>query len=961
MDNSKINQTELDYSCGIGNAKLNLYNGRLLYEFPCLAMGASSFQIGSTLIYNNNYLNSDYNGRKIGIGNGWKINLQQYLFPYETIYNLDGFSETNGDYVYIDSNWGLHRFVKYVSSGPASDFKDVYYDANGTGLKLVINEDNQLKIYDGNNVIEFNEYGNISKIISGINSNIVKNFLYDENRNLISVYDIRKPQRKMVFEYDTNNYLNKIKVTDSNVSVSTLYENNLLVTVSKYSSNNNKDILYLKYDSNNSLIRIINAESLKALEFNYNLFNKIVIIKNGVMKEIISTESNSQEIYLGDDNYIGDDYYITKNGKKIIGRYYSMPSNYIKNITRFDYNGSYTDVINDKNIVTRYYFNVNGFNISILENDGLNNKTMFKTSGWRLSDNGTSQYSINSEKANILNNYLYKAINDKLEKFALEFKNYSNGEDSKYKYSENFVVSFWLKVDKDITENAKANLYVKKVRDRWLTKDTIQEINENVYLSHAKANAWQYITIPVNLGEKQYNIDEISISFNNLSSGSIVELADMRIAIGDSSKIVIYDEDNQIDMSDVTSYRLFHKDINHVIEDVSFSSSSEFFVTEDDLFATYKSLFEKKKNNKVYFDFVCCGGTKVYNVSEVIIYGEKLNDDNNNIINMNLDINENGEPNYFIYSSNRINNNKWSVTEVQNLFKIDEAGETYYEISTGIQLLNEEYGRIDKNNCSFTYEHKNINGMTIKSRDEYGVITLYDYDSYGNLNKVKKYNETDDDDDDDEKLITEYNYSVYNESLREMPISINKNGITTNFDYYEPEFLTNYTLFGNSKTEYEYDEYKEKVLSINNKNNDENVNLTKNTFKYDHYGNIISASDTNGRTYGFVYNVFGETLKYYENSKLILEKEVKKESDIEIITEKLYNNQKVLNDEFINTPYVTTTKIDNYGRILEQKNIIDDTENSKTISFNYQSEEEFKESPSVLKVTEINDPYDGQK
>ena len=73
MDNSKINQTELDYSCGIGNAKLNLYNGRLLYEFPCLAMGASSFQIGSTLIYNNNYLNSDYNGRKIGIGNGWKI------------------------------------------------------------------------------------------------------------------------------------------------------------------------------------------------------------------------------------------------------------------------------------------------------------------------------------------------------------------------------------------------------------------------------------------------------------------------------------------------------------------------------------------------------------------------------------------------------------------------------------------------------------------------------------------------------------------------------------------------------------------------------------------------------------------------------------------------------------------------------------------------------------------------
>ena len=32
MDKSKINQTQLDFSCGLGLANLNLNTGRLLFE-----------------------------------------------------------------------------------------------------------------------------------------------------------------------------------------------------------------------------------------------------------------------------------------------------------------------------------------------------------------------------------------------------------------------------------------------------------------------------------------------------------------------------------------------------------------------------------------------------------------------------------------------------------------------------------------------------------------------------------------------------------------------------------------------------------------------------------------------------------------------------------------------------------------------------------------------------------------
>ena len=111
MKISTTNHPNKEYGCGLGKAKLNVYNGKLGFEYPLLSIGANNFQISTTIIYNSQYKNFELGSKKIGFGNGWKLNIQQYLIPYSSTYSLAGFNE--GNYIYIDSNWNIHKFVKY--------------------------------------------------------------------------------------------------------------------------------------------------------------------------------------------------------------------------------------------------------------------------------------------------------------------------------------------------------------------------------------------------------------------------------------------------------------------------------------------------------------------------------------------------------------------------------------------------------------------------------------------------------------------------------------------------------------------------------------------------------------------------------------------------------------------------------------------------------------------------------
>ena len=64
MDKSKINQTQLDFSSGLGLANLNLKTGRLLFECPGLTIGGGNYQISTSLIYNSKYKKEDFGNIK---------------------------------------------------------------------------------------------------------------------------------------------------------------------------------------------------------------------------------------------------------------------------------------------------------------------------------------------------------------------------------------------------------------------------------------------------------------------------------------------------------------------------------------------------------------------------------------------------------------------------------------------------------------------------------------------------------------------------------------------------------------------------------------------------------------------------------------------------------------------------------------------------------------------------------
>ena len=89
MDNSKINQTELNYSSGAGEAKVNLYIGRLLLENQLHNIGIRSYELTLSNIYNSQLsLPSKFNTH---MSPKWKLNIEQYLYKDDDkYYYIDG-------------------------------------------------------------------------------------------------------------------------------------------------------------------------------------------------------------------------------------------------------------------------------------------------------------------------------------------------------------------------------------------------------------------------------------------------------------------------------------------------------------------------------------------------------------------------------------------------------------------------------------------------------------------------------------------------------------------------------------------------------------------------------------------------------------------------------------------------------------------------------------------------------
>ncbi len=914
MDRTKLNHTNQCYECGLGKAYLNIYNGRLLFDYPLISIGMNNFEISSSLVYNSHYKLNDFWDRRIGFGNGWKLNIEQHLFEYQSSYEIQGF--LNGDYVYIDSNWIIHRFVKYKTNNN----KTTYYDDSGSGLRLVITNDDNLKIYDvQNNIYCFNKNGYLINLISGVNEEINKEITYDNNYHIESIYDKRKQERKILFTYDED-LLNQVLSSENDIWLSLSYDSeNKLEKITKHNQTKSKDLMRFLYNDKFQLEYTINCNDQLALRYFYNndILPKVNRIDNGAVRKYLVTENNAPEVYVGEDVYFGENYYVTNSGRKLKEYMYYMPEDYRKSNVFIHYYDAYTICENDKGIAVQYSFNKEGKVISNLEKkSNFNYYTLFKPKGWILLTGGSSNVIFNCVPATILKEQNSEIKYDVPEKDLNYFKQifYHDTE----KYSQYFTLSFWMKFSNGNQLNRIATLKYIIDKKEYLSKVIIED---------TLIDSWQRVSIPINLGNKQTLLSEMTLSFEDVSLNTKIIIADMRIEKGKVQDVII--GDNKFDMLSKIYYECYDSSPNESI-------TPDFYMTNNDIFQTYLNLFYSKMNNQSsssnqeYFDLVYCNGTKVKLVKKVGIQ-------NSDCINIDFTIDDKNIPNYYLRSINVIKSGYWTVIETQMSFHYDELlGKYYYETKTSYGIIEQDPNlRLNEENASIVYNLQNQDGTTRASKSTNKVIKENIYDKYGNIESIKIYNE----DDNSEVIDTIYEY-LEEPKLREMPSSIIQSGVKTVIDVDLKNNALNFIEKGNKKAIYSYDDFKENLENIEFIDKEIEQTVSKNDIVYSDFGFIKIMKSSDGIKYGFNYDIFNEIEKVYRNKELIIAGETNRSLRENVDVTKIYKED--------NEPIETITLYDEYG------NVISEECNGKKIEYSYEVN---PESLSLKRLVQVNDPY----
>ena len=111
---------------------------------------------------------------------------------------------------------------------------------------------------------------------------------------------------------------------------------------------------------------------------------------------------------------------------------------------------------------------------------------------------------------------------------------------------EDFYVSFWLKCDKNLTENSKGIL-------RFCYGYTT--IEQEFKLQKALGHNWQYVTVPIILNVDVQNVEELIILFENITTDSNLSIADVKIGIGVNTRVYI----NDVNLADVDELTVVDK------------------------------------------------------------------------------------------------------------------------------------------------------------------------------------------------------------------------------------------------------------------------------------------------------------------------------------------------------------------------------------------------------------------
>ena len=906
MDNSKVNQNELSYSSSAGIAKVNIYTGRLLYEYPDLTIGNNSYNITVSHIFNSNLELPEY--LKTYVGEKFKLNVQQYLY-YE-----------DGNYYYLDGSGSKHEF-KHL-------YGNKYFDIDGLGLELEINDLNyKLKDQQNNTLIFKNN--KLVESISGTNELNKKIYMYDFSGKLKYVYDSRNSSSKIVFEYNKDTtFLECIKLQKNGVTINKIsysYDTfgNLLRIIER-----DRDVI-LKY-LNNKLMYVISLKNNSTYCFAYNTDSRVCSVKQGISK-IKNEDTINNKNYCDNNNYVNDSLYV---GDKHIQNEFDIeayPNKYGENIftyNYFDYNDKYTIVENEKNLKIIYYFNELGFTVSELEVDGsINNlRSLEKNGKIHMLNSGDDPEKINLQKSYLLTTTDSITHDGLMSSCFDDVQNYR-----KYKCSNfiNFYCNFWLKINQQI-ENPKIQI---QINSSELTSSKYAEFLGS--FDPTAVDAWQFISIPIEIPYQ--NIDSFKVKFLENKVDKTIKIADMKFTYGSITKYFVGDQNEGIPIDEIT-HVTFKKygEVNNTTKYVN----SDFYISEKDIQETYFNIFKTRKLNNTSnpFVFSTCDGSQKFYVTQVVFCKNSIE------YPLSFVSGKYGEGNradYFCKTAspdNEILTYGWPYYLVNTL-----VNSSYSDCIMQVTESNNGKEDDDKNRVESTIRvYYDLNGNILKEEDEYGVKIIYDYKDGCLVKKTMQHEDT------NEKIIQSYSTNLLEETE-----STYRGNLITKYD--ETKNQTKQIDYSDTEnnnllsTSFGYNERNELKHVTNNINGN-------NYIKYDKNGKLLAVTPigwNKNNMYGYLfnYNVFDEPTDFY----LIYNDGIKGTNKQILVSRKMdYSNNKMttkyyrsaVNDTEIDSSIVI---FDKYGRI-ETIN-----EEGKSTIFKRQN---LWESLGCAMVDEKYDPYE---
>lgn len=843
MDVSKIYQYEEALQISGINTFTNIKTGRLKISLPIVNINKGNFEIDATLVYNSLVDNSLFYKQSISIGTKWKFNFQQYVFKYQ---NTEAYGDIQkGDYVYIDGEWNIHRFIEYKIDNGIS----YLYDSGGLNLRLLISSQ-KLEIDNGKEILEFNEKGYLIGIRNKFNSRIHKTINYINDR-ITTIFDDRKPNIKITLSYSEDGKIIKIKDDNATYESNILYDQlGLLKEVCFKKGSLELDKYIMNYQEN-TLIKIINFQSYNGVSISY-LADKVKDVSIGKYEMKVNTLKGQVNLYLG-EAHLNSENFINKKNEYVIDKGEILVLRQVKEKINLIYNTSYTCIEYKNGYKKYYYLNQIGEVISVLEEYNGTIKSTFKNTGFPL-----------TPKVNNLNDSSFIAVNQKIvlseddqnstvKTFRKILKNDTFIRKKDDEVSRSFTVSFWLKNNIAIEEYKKVNLII---------ENNLTKYSSFTYIKPCLAQTKQFVEISIQLNDEYLNNaanNKIKIDFGDETQ---FEITDVKIKKGSINDIFISNVvDDELFICSFCDIECFGYTDYNIYE---FNIGKDYYFTINDLMETYKSMYKAKCNNESRYDLHCCNLKKVISVADAYFkdqLGHKyyLDFENENTANFRQKVKKCYKGNTFLISDLII-----------SFYYDSQKEQYYYEYKKIVALKNVSCNLEGDTQVARVYY--NEDGTLRRKEDEYNVINEYYYDSFGNIemNKVYKIDEQN-----NEKTINiiSYNYTE-NPENRDLYDSVNINGIETVFEYIGNKRIHK-VLSGEYIKKYTYNELEQlnaiyySHISLNENGHPIEEVIGKIDILSNNKGNIRYYKKGENEVYEFKYDDLLRLVDTYHNNVLI--------------------------------------------------------------------------------------------